>query len=73
MRDVNIFLSGGMGNLSFEEQTKWRSNIKNEILFGLLAVKGLGESIVYKIIENRPYRSLEDFMDKVKCNKKYRV
>ena len=25
---------------------------KNEILFGLLAVKGLGESIVYKIIEN---------------------
>ena len=33
-RDVNIFLSGGMGNLSFEEQTKWRSNIKNEILFG---------------------------------------
>ena len=33
-RDVNIFLSGGMGSLSFEEQTKWRSNIKNEILFG---------------------------------------
>lgn len=27
----------------------------NEILFGLLAVKGLGESIVDKIIENRPY------------------
>lgn len=33
-RDVNIFLSGGMGNLSFEEQTKWRSKIKNAILSG---------------------------------------
>ena len=37
----------------------------NEILFGLLAVKGLGESIVYKIIENRPYKNLNDFIEKV--------
>lgn len=37
----------------------------NEILFGLLAVKGLGESIVYKIIENRPYRSMNDFVERV--------
>ena len=37
----------------------------NEILFGLLAVKGLGESIVYKIIENRPYKSMSDFVEKV--------
>ena len=34
IRYVIIFLSGGMGNLSVEEQTKWRSSIKNEILFG---------------------------------------
>lgn len=38
---------------------------KNEILFGLLAVKGLGESIVKNIIENRPYTSFNDFTDKV--------
>ena len=38
---------------------------KNEILFGLLAVKGLGKSIVYKIIENRPYKNLNDFINKV--------
>lgn len=37
----------------------------NEILFGLLAVKGLGESIVYKIIENRPYQNMSNFVEKV--------
>ena len=38
---------------------------KNEILFGLLAVKGLGESIVNQIISNRPYTGLDDFIQKV--------
>ena len=38
---------------------------ENKILFGLMGVKGLGESIVNKIIENRPYISLNDFIDKV--------
>lgn len=28
---VRIYLSGGMGNLSFEEQSKWRRQIINEI------------------------------------------
>jgi DNA polymerase-3 subunit alpha len=37
----------------------------NEILFGLLAVKGLGESIVNKIIELRPYKNFKDFSDKI--------
>ena len=37
----------------------------NEILFGLLAVKGLGSAIVERIITNRPYKSLKDFTDKV--------
>lgn len=37
----------------------------NEILFGLLAVKGLGESIVCKIIDNRPYTSMVDFIDRI--------
>lgn len=37
----------------------------NEILFGLLAVKGLGDSIVDKIIDFRPYKNLNDFIEKV--------
>ena len=37
----------------------------NEILFGLLAIKGLGESIAYKIIDNRPYKSMNDFVTKI--------
>lgn len=38
---------------------------KNSILFGLLAIKGLGESIVESIIANRPYKSFDEFIEKV--------
>lgn len=31
METVKIYLSGGMGNLSFEEQSKWRKQIIDEI------------------------------------------
>lgn len=31
---VKIYLSGGMGNLSFEEQSKWRSQVTNAIKYG---------------------------------------
>ena len=31
MENVKIYLSGGMGNISFEEQSKWRKQIINEI------------------------------------------
>lgn len=34
METVKIYLSGGMGDLSFEEQSKWRKQIINAILFG---------------------------------------
>lgn len=34
MERCKIYLSGGMGNLSFEEQSKWRSQIMNAIKFG---------------------------------------
>ena len=37
----------------------------NEILFGLLAIKGIGRSVIYKIIENRPYKNMNDFIEKV--------
>lgn len=34
MESVKIYLSGGMGSLSFEEQSKWRKQIINAILYG---------------------------------------
>lgn len=34
METVKIYLSGGMGNLSLEEQSKWRKQIINAISFG---------------------------------------
>lgn len=34
MENVRIYLSGGMGNLSFEEQSKWRKRIIDAIKFG---------------------------------------
>ena len=38
---------------------------RNEILFGFGAVKGIGESVISKIIENQPYTSFEDYLEKV--------
>lgn len=34
METVKIYLSGAMGSVSFEEQSKWRQQITNEILYG---------------------------------------
>ena len=34
METCRIYLSGGMGNLSFEEQSKWRKQIQDAIRFG---------------------------------------
>ena len=39
------------------------------ILYGMKALNGVGGEIVQEIIEHRPYNSLADFMEKVKCNK----
>lgn len=36
----------------------------NTILFGLLAVKGIGGSAIEKLLENRPYRSLKDLNER---------
>lgn len=38
---------------------------KNEIIFGFMAVKGLGESIVNQIIENQPYKDFNDYINKI--------
>lgn len=34
METIKIYLSGGMGNLSFEEQSKWRKQVIDAIRFG---------------------------------------
>ena len=34
METVKIYLSGGMGNISFEEQSKWRKQIIQAIKYG---------------------------------------
>ena len=34
MESVKIYLSGGMGNLTFEEQSRWRKQVINAIKFG---------------------------------------
>ena len=38
---------------------------KREILFGFGAVKGIGESIIAKIIESQPYSSFDDYLSKI--------
>ena len=38
---------------------------KKEILFGFGAVKGIGESVISRIIDNQPYSSLKEFVEKV--------
>ena len=41
----------------------------NTIMYGLSGITKVGTDLVYKIMENRPYESIEDFLNKVKVNK----
>ena len=41
----------------------------NAIIYGLKGINRIGTALVYEIIANRPYKSMEDFMAKVKVNK----
>lgn len=38
---------------------------KREILFGFGAIKGIGESVVTKLIENQPYTNFNDYLSKI--------
>ena len=38
---------------------------KKEILFGFMAIKGIGESVVQQIIANQPYSGFDDYISKV--------
>ena len=49
-----------------ESQNSFKANPKKkEILFGFGAIKGIGESVISKIIENQPYNSFDDYISKV--------
>lgn len=42
---------------------------KNEILFGILPIKGIGETVVDTIIKNQPYKNYKDFIEKTRESK----
>ena len=44
--------------------------VKNEIIFGLKGVTNVGDDLITEIIKNRPYTSIEDFLNKIKINKR---
>ena len=45
-------------------------DVENErIIYGLSGINKVGDDIVRQIIDNRPYKNIEDFLDKVKINK----
>lgn len=45
-------------------------NIENNTIFyGLKGIVGIGDNLIYEIISNRPYNSLEDFLNKIKIDK----
>ena len=41
----------------------------NRIIYGLSGINKVGDDIVRQIINNRPYKSIEDFISKIKINK----
>ena len=45
----------------------------NRIMFGLNGINGIGSEVVSKIIEGRPYNSLEDFISKTPLDKSQMV
>ena len=48
-------------------QIGFEPDVENDqILFGLKAILGIGDEVVQSIIDNRPYSSIKDFINKVK-------
>lgn len=49
----------------------FKPDIENDtILFGLKGITNVGDDLVLEIIKNRPYEDMEDFLNKVKINKR---
>lgn len=53
-----------------DSQYTFTPNVKkNTINYGLSGISMIGEDLVQRIIANRPYKSLDDFINKVKATK----
>lgn len=65
METVRIYLSGGMGNLSFEEQSKWRKQIINAINYNYDCEKKpvFFNPVNYYNFTEKRYRSEREIME----------
>lgn len=64
-RGINISLIDiNKSQYGFEPDSK-----NNKIIYGMKGLNGISGEIIQEIIENRPYIGLQDFQEKVKCNK----
>jgi len=53
-----------------DSQFTYTVNVKkNEIHYGLKGIEKVGNKVINDIINNRPYKSVDDFLNKVKVNK----
>lgn len=53
-----------------KSQYMFEPDVENDsILYGFKALNGVGGEIIQEIEANRPYNSLEDFLERTKCNK----
>lgn len=64
-RDVVV----GLPNINKSRYTFTPDIENNRIMYGVKGITRIGDDLVKKIIENRPYSSFNDFMSKVKVNK----
>ena len=60
-------------NINKSQYTFYPDYENNQIIFGLRGMLNVGEEVISKIIENRPYASIKDFLEKVKPNKQAMV
>lgn len=64
-RDIKVSLVDiNKSSYSFEPDVE-----NNQILFGMKALNSVGGPVIEKIIENRPYRSFKDFLNRCPLNK----
>lgn len=65
METIRVYLSGGMGNLSFEEQSKWRSQIIKEIKFNCDCEKKpiFFNPVDYYNFEEKRYKTEREVME----------
>ena len=65
MESVKIYLSGAMGSVSFEEQSKWRNQIINEIKFNCHCEKKpvFFNPVAYYNFEERRHKTEKEIVE----------